>query len=88
MLRHSDAPDYEESALRFSLKCHADFVKIHPFEDGNGRTSRLLLSILLVRLGLRPIPIEAPKREYTDALNYYFMKLDTGRLFELYLRLA
>jgi fido (protein-threonine AMPylation protein) len=88
LLRQADAADYEEQAMRFALKCHADFIKIHPFEDGNGRTSRLLLTVLLVRLGLRPIPIEAPKREYTDALNQYFLRLDVNHLFELYLRLA
>lgn len=86
---HPTAPDYEEQALRLSLKCHAELIKIHPFEDGNGRTSRLLLAVMLVRLGLRPIPIEAPKREYTDALNQYFKNpADIDALVDLYLRLA
>jgi Fic family protein len=42
---------------------HADIIKVHPFEDGNGRTSRLVASWILVELGLRPIPVEAVKQE-------------------------
>ncbi|MBR3179991.1 Fic family protein [Candidatus Saccharibacteria bacterium] len=45
---------------------HADFEKIHPFSDGNGRTGRLLLFILALKLGLTP-PILRKERH----LAYY-----------------
>ncbi len=45
----SEVPFVERPA-----KVHEDFEKIHPFLDGNGRTGRLLLNLLLVRLGYPP----------------------------------
>lgn len=51
---------------------HAEFVRIHPFSDGNGRTARLLLNYELMRLGYLPIIIKAENRvEYYEALDYY-----------------
>jgi Fic family protein len=37
---------------------HSKFVNIHPFSDGNGRTSRLLMNIELMRSGYLPVNIE------------------------------
>lgn len=45
---------------------HGEFVKIHPFIDGNGRAARLLLNFELMRSGYVPIII---KNE--DRANYY-----------------
>ena len=36
---------------------HGEFVKIHPFIDGNGRTARLLLNFELMKNGYTPIII-------------------------------
>ena len=41
-------PD-ELRPIEFAAQVHYDFVWIHPFEDGNGRMSRLLLNLILVR---------------------------------------
>jgi Fic family protein len=49
---------------------HSDFVKIHPFIDGNGRTARLLLNFELMQNGYPPIVIEKEQRaEYYSALD-------------------
>jgi hypothetical protein len=49
---------------------HATFERIHPFIDGNGRVGRLLMNLLLVRLGYPPAIIQKRQRErYLDALN-------------------
>lgn len=45
---------------------HGELVKIHPFIDGNGRTSRLLMNLDLMNHGYNPIII---KKE--DRLKYY-----------------
>lgn len=56
--------------LRFPerlARIHARFEQIHPFLDGNGRTGRLVLNLLLVRLGYPPAIIY--KRERAAYLN-------------------
>ncbi|EPQ50325.1 hypothetical protein GLOTRDRAFT_50734, partial [Gloeophyllum trabeum ATCC 11539] len=46
------------------------FVTIHPFEDGNGRISRILASIPLVRRGYPPLNIPSFLRDsYHIVLN-------------------
>ena len=45
---------------------HGELVKIHPFVDGNGRTSRLLMNLDLMNHGFNPVII---KKE--DRLKYY-----------------
>lgn len=51
-------------------RVHIDFVGIHPFVDGNGRMSRLLLNYELVKNGYPPINIKySAKVQYFEALE-------------------
>lgn len=49
---------------------HSAFEQVHPFIDGNGRTGRLVLNLLLVRIGLPPVVILKQQRPaYLAALQ-------------------
>lgn len=60
-----------------SALLHGEFVKIHPFIDGNGRTSRLLMNFEVMKKGYLPIIIKAESRlSYYDTLNKASVKAD------------
>ena len=86
-LKDAEPETYELQAIRLAVWAHAEIIWVHPFEDGNGRTSRLCASHLCVQLGLHPIPVEAVKQEYTEALNRYFVRKEIEPLVDLYLAL-
>ncbi len=50
-----------------AARVHSDFVKIHPFVDGNGRTSRLLMNLELLKAGYPPavLPVDVRLAYYT-----------------------
>ncbi|NJC62930.1 Fic family protein [Planosporangium flavigriseum] len=51
-------------------RLHNEFERIHPFLDGNGRAGRLLLNLILVRLGYPPVIIFKRQRDaYLAALQ-------------------
>ena len=55
-----------------AAKVHADFVGIHPFIDGNGRTSRLLMNLELLKAGYPPCVITVENRlAYYEALDQW-----------------
>lgn len=50
---------------------HHKFEKIHPFMDGNGRTGRMFLNIILMNFDYPPLIIEKKNRiEYLEALSF------------------
>lgn len=49
-------------------KYHIEFEKIHPFEDGNGRTGRLLINYELIKNNISPIVI--PKEDRTKYFDF------------------
>ena len=54
---------------------HHRFTQIHPYQDGNGRVARALITYVLLRSDLLPLVIDRDLRiEYLDALE----KADTG----------
>ena len=47
----------------FLAESHRSFLAIHPFDDGNGRTARLLVNFALLRRRLPPIVIKTEDRD-------------------------
>ncbi len=53
-----------------AFAAHLRLVQIHPFNDGNGRTARLLMNLVLIRAGYPPIPVRPVDRPaYLAALD-------------------
>lgn len=49
---------------------HEKFEKIHPFYDGNGRTGRMIMNLMLLQNGFPPLVIKnSARKEYYDALT-------------------
>lgn len=60
------------NGIELAAWTHAEFVRIHPFLDGNGRTSRLLMNYQLMAKGFLPVSIAKEDRlEYYNALDKY-----------------
>ncbi len=65
------------SPVELAGKFHYKFVKIHPFIDGNGRTVRILMNIILMQNAFPMIIIPAVRRgEYISTLNSSSPKSD------------
>jgi Fic family protein len=70
--------DDSTSPLAHAAIAHAQFETIHPFDDGNGRTGRALVQVLLRRRGLAPayappvsVVLAAARDRYIAGLTAY-----------------
>ncbi len=68
--------DIEDIIKIVSIK-HIEFERIHPFEDGNGRTGRIILNQQLINRGLYPVSIDM-KSKYRQAFRAYDKNGDTS----------
>lgn len=75
---------YNLHPIEMAARLHIDFVKIHPFIDGNGRTARLLMNFELMRSGYLPVVIKAKDRlAYYEALDTAYTKGDYSFFIEI-----
>lgn len=67
-----------------AARLHGELVKIHPFTDGNGRTSRLVMNLVLMQAGFPAALIEVNQRlDYYQALDKAHTTGDYGDFIEL-----
>lgn len=75
-----DNPDLHP--LVFSVEFHYRFIRIHPFDDGNGRIVRLLMNLVLMQKGFPPVIVKAKdKEEYFRSLQ----QADSGNIEPFYI---
>ena len=69
-LQNNQLNSYE--IFYYASLIHLVFVKIHPFQDGNGRTARLLEKWFLIeKLGKKAYSIQLEKNYYLNLADYY-----------------
>lgn len=74
----------EKPTINRIIEFTCKFINIHPFIDGNGRTSRLLTNLELLKLGFPPITILTLDRlEYYQALDKSYYK-DYSEAYDFY----
>lgn len=54
---------------------HKQFVVIHPFIDGNGRTARLAMKVLLAKMGLNTFNLFSFENYYNQNVSKYFQEV-------------
>jgi len=60
-----------------SATAHYNLVRIHPFDDGNGRGARIIMNLLLMKKGFYPVVVKTErKRQYLNVLS----EADQGNL--------
>lgn len=52
--------------ILLAAEFHYKFIRIHPFDDGNGRTARILMNFILMKYGYPPVIIRTE-----DKANYF-----------------
>ena len=72
----------QEDVIETLAYAHYEFVKIHPFNNGNGRTGRLLMNIVAMTLGYKPLELYKREGENRKIYIQAMQQADKGN-FEL-----
>lgn len=73
--RFSILPDMTDSeVVEYLAASHVEFILIHPFREGNGRLSRLLIDVMALQAGFEPLDYQLLE----DNKDYYFKAIQAG----------
>lgn len=64
----------EQALVSFLAKSHVEFILIHPFREGNGRISRLLIDVMCSEANLGPLDYSLFERHK----EFYFKSIQAG----------
>lgn len=74
--RFADLPGMSDGELvAFLAEVHVEFILIHPFREGNGRISRLLLDVMATKAGAEPLDYSL----WDEHKDFYFKAIQAGR---------
>lgn len=69
----SDLSKDKRHTIETAALFHLNFGGIHPFIDGNGRTGRLILNLMLMQAGYPPIDVKfVDRRKYYACFDSYY----------------
>lgn len=70
LIRWVNAETGKRDPIIVAAIAHYNFVRIHPFDDGNGRGARILMNLILMKAGYIPAVVRNEERRlYIDALR-------------------
>jgi len=64
----------EDELIQLLTESHVEFILIHPFRDGNGRISRLLMDVMVTQAGFEPLDYSLMEQNR----DYYFKSIQAG----------
>lgn len=77
----------KDHPVKIAADAHFKFVTIHPFTDGNGRTARLLMNLLLMQKGYPPALIKKEDRlKYINAIEKGQLSGDMNHYYQIIYR--
>ncbi len=67
---NSKSDHTDTNPILLAAEFHYKFIRIHPFDDGNGRTARILMNFILMQNGYPPVIIKTEdKAQYFNVLQ-------------------
>lgn len=75
LIRFSELSEMDDEAVvQYLAQSHVEFILIHPFREGNGRLSRLLMDTMAIEAGFEPLDYQL----WEDNKDFYFKSIQAG----------